>query len=45
MPLAQLLFGALCQAAMVAARDEDPAATMRQMRKELQRLLDALEGV
>ena len=45
MPLAQLLFGALCQAAMVAARDDDPAATMRQMRKELQRLLDALEGI
>lgn len=43
MPLAQLLFGALCQAAMVAARSQDDGLTMKQMRKEFQRLLDALE--
>ncbi len=44
MPLAQLLFGALCQAAMVAARSPDDSASMKQMRKELQRLLDALQA-
>jgi AcrR family transcriptional regulator len=43
-PLAQLLFGALCQAAMVVARSEDDGKTMKQMRSELQRLLDALES-
>ncbi|MDP9069531.1 MAG: TetR/AcrR family transcriptional regulator [Actinomycetota bacterium] len=43
-PLAQLLFGALCQAAMVAARSSDDGTTMKQMRKEVQRLLDALEA-
>ena len=44
MPLTQLLFGALCQAAMVVARSEDPASTTRQMRREVQRLLDSVEG-
>lgn len=44
MPLAQLLFGALCQAAMVAARSQDDGLTMKQMRKEFQRLLAALEA-
>ncbi len=43
MPLAQLLFGALCQAAVVAARSPDGEASMKQMRKELQRLLDAVQ--
>lgn len=43
MPLAQLLFGVLRQAAVVATRDSEDGATMKQMRKELQRILDALE--
>ena len=45
MPLVTLLYGALCQAAMVIARAEDQDATTRQMRLEIHRLLDALEGV
>ncbi|HEV3472654.1 MAG TPA: TetR family transcriptional regulator [Actinomycetota bacterium] len=43
LPLAQLIFGALCQAAMVTARSEDVPTTARQMRRELQAMLDALE--
>ena len=43
LPLAQLIYGALCQAAMVSARSEDDAPSMKQMRRELQELLDALE--
>lgn len=42
LPLAQLIYGALCQAAMVTAHSDDPAAA-RQMRRELQVMLDALE--
>lgn len=44
MPIVHLLFGALCQAAMVIARSEDQEATTRQMRQEIHRLLDALEA-
>ena len=44
MPLAQLLFGALCQAAMVVAKSDNPESTTRQMRREVQGLLDAMEG-
>lgn len=44
MPLAQLLFGALCQGAMVAARSDDPVATTAQVRAELQRLLDGIQN-
>jgi AcrR family transcriptional regulator len=43
MPLAQLILGALCQAATVTARSDDDVATVKQMRRELQSLLDALE--
>ena len=43
-PLGHLLFGALCQAAMVIARAEDQDATTKQMRLEIHRMLDALEG-
>ena len=43
MPIVQLLYGALCQAAMVIARSEDQDETTRQMRQEVRRLLDALE--
>ena len=43
MPVVQLLFGALCQAALVIARAEDQAATTRAMRQEIRRLLDAIE--
>ena len=42
LPLAQLINGALCQAAMVTARSEDDPATSKQMRRELQHMLDAL---
>ena len=44
MPIVHLLFGALCQAAMVIARSENQEATTRQMRQEIHRLLDALEA-
>lgn len=43
MPIAQLLYGALCQAAMVIARSDDQDDTTRQMRQEVRRLLDAIE--
>jgi AcrR family transcriptional regulator len=43
LPLAQLLFGALCQAAMVSARSDENVKTMKQMQREFQDLLDALE--
>lgn len=42
LPLAQLINGALCQAAMVAASEDDPI-TIKQMRRELQHMLNALE--
>jgi AcrR family transcriptional regulator len=40
-PLAHLLFGALCEAAMTIARAPDQQATARRTRTELRRLLDA----
>ena len=43
MPLAQLLFGALCQGAMVVARSDDPPATVADVRKEFQTMLDAIQ--
>ena len=43
-PIAQLLFGALCQAALVIARSENQDGTMKQMRQEVHRVLDALES-
>lgn len=43
LPLAQLINGALCQAAMVTARSEEDPATSKQMRRELRHMLDALE--
>ncbi|HJR45314.1 MAG TPA: hypothetical protein VJ927_06885 [Actinomycetota bacterium] len=43
MPLAQLLFGALCRGAMVVARSDDPQTTVAEMRKELRSLLDAIQ--
>lgn len=43
LPLAQLIYGALCQAAMATARSEGDITTTKQMRRELQDLLDALE--
>jgi AcrR family transcriptional regulator len=41
-PLALLLFGAICEAAMQAARTEDPATAQRAMLAELGRMLRAL---
>lgn len=41
-PLAQLVFGALCQAATAIARSADPKAELRAMLAELRRMLDGL---
>lgn len=41
-PLTHLLVGALSQAAMAIARAKDPALTMRDTRREVERLLEAL---
>lgn len=41
-PLAYLLFGALCEAAMAIARADDPEASLKTMLRELRRLLGAL---
>jgi AcrR family transcriptional regulator len=41
-PLAHLLFGALCEAAMVVARAEAPEAMHKQMLAELRRIFAAL---
>ncbi len=43
-PLAHLLFGALCEAAMTIARSPDQPATARRTRTELRRLLDAVSN-
>lgn len=42
MPLAQLLFGALCQGAMLATRSEDPPATMVHVRREVKAILEGV---
>jgi AcrR family transcriptional regulator len=44
MPLAQILFGALCQGAMVAARSEDPAKTIAAIRAEVQGILAGIQA-
>lgn len=41
-PLARLLFGSMCEAAMTSARAENPSAELRRFLKELRRILDAL---
>jgi AcrR family transcriptional regulator len=41
-PLAQLLFGAVCEGAMVAARAEDQRTAQRAIKAELRRLLHSL---
>jgi AcrR family transcriptional regulator len=41
-PLAQLVFGALCQAATTIARSDDQKGELRGMLAELRRMLDAL---
>lgn len=41
-PLATLLFGALCEASMEAARSEEPEGQVRLYLRELRRILDAL---
>lgn len=43
MPLAQLLFGALCQGAMAAARSDDPPATMAAIQREVDALLEGIQ--
>ncbi|GAS92877.1 TetR/AcrR family transcriptional regulator [Mycolicibacterium brisbanense] len=42
-PLAQLLFGALCEAAMVVARASDQPTAQRAIVSEIRRMLGALE--
>jgi AcrR family transcriptional regulator len=42
-PLAQLLFGTLCEAAMVVARADDQPAAQRAIVAELRRMLNSLE--
>ena len=41
-PLVEMLNGAMCDAAMFVARSENPAATTRQVLRELRLWLDAL---
>jgi AcrR family transcriptional regulator len=41
-PLAHLLFGAICEGSMAAARAADREATMRAVRRELKDLMDAV---
>jgi AcrR family transcriptional regulator len=41
-PLATMLFGAMCEAAMAIARADDPDAAAREMRRELKRVFAAL---
>ena len=41
-PLAQLIYGALCQAAMVGANSTSPETSTDQMRRELDQLLDSI---
>ncbi|WP_320672057.1 helix-turn-helix domain-containing protein [Patulibacter defluvii] len=43
-PLARLLFGALCEAAMAVARADDQPTAARETREELERLLQALRA-
>ena len=42
-PLAHLLFGALCEGAMMVARAEDPRAAGRELLREVRALLASLE--
>lgn len=41
-PLAHLIFGGLCQGAMMAARSDDPKRSMNEVRQEVTRLIDSL---
>jgi AcrR family transcriptional regulator len=41
-PLANLLFGAMCEAAMAIAREPDQTANARRTRRELRQLLEAV---
>ncbi len=41
-PLAHLIYGALCQAALVGANSTDPETSPDQMRRELDQLLDSI---
>lgn len=43
-PLVQMLNGAICEAAMLAARSENQPATTRQVLRELRVWLDALRA-
>lgn len=43
-PLLQMLYGALCEAAMYAARSEDPAKATREVLAEVRVMLDALRA-
>ncbi len=42
-PLAHVIFGGMCQGAMMAARSDDPSRSMNEVRLEVQRMIDALK--
>lgn len=42
-PLAHVIFGGMCQGAMMAARSDDPNKSMKEVRLEVQRMIDALK--
>ena len=41
-PLAHLIFGGLCQGAMMAVRSEDPTRSINDVRREVKRLIESL---
>ncbi len=41
-PLAHLIFGGLCQGAMMSARSDDPNRSMNEVRREIKRLIESL---
>jgi AcrR family transcriptional regulator len=43
-PLARLLFGSLCEAAMTVARAEDPTKAAKEVRREVRELFSALRS-
>ncbi|HEX8083462.1 MAG TPA: helix-turn-helix domain-containing protein [Solirubrobacteraceae bacterium] len=43
-PLAYMLFGAMCEAAMMVARSEDPRKATREVLAELRTIMEALRG-
>lgn len=42
-PLAHIIFGGLCQGSIMAAQTEDPRASLNDVRREVKRLINALQ--